>query len=66
MPLRAAAIRLAGGALMGAGVWRRDPPRMAAGAALVGLGWSGGLLGWNAAEPSRKRPAAEDSKKTSG
>jgi hypothetical protein len=53
MPPRGAAIRLAGDALLAAGAWRRDPLWTAAGAALVGLGWSGGLLGWNAAEPSR-------------
>jgi hypothetical protein len=35
---------------------------MAVGAALLGLSWSGGLLGWNVAESSHQRPpAAEDS-----
>jgi hypothetical protein len=44
MPPVAQGVRLAGDAMMAYGAWRRRPAVMAAGVAVVGLGWSHGLL----------------------
>jgi hypothetical protein len=56
MPPAAQAIRLAGDAVMGVGVYRRNPALFAAGAALVLLGWSHAL--WPAPPGSGFSPAA--------
>lgn len=52
MPPTAQAARLAGDALMGFGAYRRSPALVAAGAAVVILGWSHGF--WTQRVPYRK------------
>ena len=44
MPPASTAIRLAGDVVMGIGSWRRRPSWIAAGALIVGAGWSHGLV----------------------
>lgn len=51
MPPSAQALRAAGDVLTGWGSWRRSPPTVAAGLALIAAGWSFGLAGRRA--PSR-------------
>jgi len=43
MPPEAQAVRLAGDALMGLGAYRRSTPLLAAGAAMIAIGWSHAL-----------------------